>query len=44
MRSAFSFTVYPNRVISEREAALARDAAEAFLRDLVQPAPVVAME
>ncbi|MBZ5876801.1 AfsA-related hotdog domain-containing protein [Chromohalobacter israelensis] len=37
-RSSISFTVYPNRVISKREAALARDTVEVFLSQFQQPA------
>lgn len=43
-RSAISFTVYPNRIISEREAALARDAVKVFLSEFQQPASTVVAE
>ncbi|MDP4557193.1 hypothetical protein Q9247_05815 [Halomonas meridiana] len=35
-KSSVSFTVYPNRIISEREAALARDTAQVFLSEFQQ--------
>lgn len=37
VRTEFSFIVYPNRVISEREAALARDAVDVFFQSISQP-------
>lgn len=40
-RSAFSFTVYPEYFISEREAVLARNAVDVLLRDLAQPVSAV---
>lgn len=43
-RSTISFTVYPNRIISEREAALARDAVKVFLSEFQQPASTVVAE
>ncbi|MCH4565389.1 hypothetical protein MKP05_20010 [Halomonas sp. EGI 63088] len=43
-RSAISFMVYPNRIISEREAALARDAVKVFLSEFQQPATTVVAE
>jgi len=36
-KCAISFTVYPNRIISEREAALAKDTVRVFLRQFHQP-------
>lgn len=43
-RSSISFTVYPDWIISEREAAMAKDTAKVFLSEFQQPSSITVAE